>query len=258
MHRRLVFEEPVSRAALWSRRLALFSLTALVVAVLAFRFGTPTLQGLAPILGSYVFVVLAFLLSILAFTRIWRLGHRGVGIAAQGFALALLLLVPAAYLGFRAVTLPFLSDVSTDIAEPPLFSRSSAALAARGGLVPADVPEERRREQRKGYPRILPIVLELPADHAQGIARKAAVNLGWQVLETAAPGGRGGAGRIEAVARSRVLRLPHDITIRVRPRADGSRIDIRSASRIGNFDVGENARLIAAFAQEVELLVETR
>jgi uncharacterized protein (DUF1499 family) len=53
------------------------------------------------------------------------------------------------------------------------------------------------------------------------------------VLESSRPGGRSGAGRIEAVARSRILRTAEDITIRVRPRADGSRIDIRSASRIG-------------------------
>jgi uncharacterized protein (DUF1499 family) len=60
------------------------------------------------------------------------------------------------------------------------------------------------------------------------------------------------------VARSRILRTAEDITIRIRPRADGSRIDIRSASRIGPHDLGVNATRIAAFADEVELLVEMR
>ncbi|MGQ3284797.1 DUF1499 domain-containing protein, partial [Bosea sp. (in: a-proteobacteria)] len=69
---------------------------------------------------------------------------------------------------------------------------------------------------------------------------------------------RSGAGRIEAVARARLLRTAEDITIRMRPRADGSRIDIRSASRIGPHDLGINAARIAAFAEEVELLVESR
>lgn len=258
MHRRLVFEEPISRAAIWSRRLALFSLTVLVFAVLSVRFGTPSLQGLAPILGGYVFVLLALLLAVLAFVRIWREGHRGVGIAAQGFVLAVLLLLPALLAGFQALTLPALADVATDIEEPPIFSRSGVVLAARGGVVPADVTPEIRRVQRRSYPRVLPIVLELPAETAYGLARKAAVNLGWQVLESAAPGGRSGAGRVEAIARSRVLRLPHDIAIRIRPRADGSRVDIRSASRVGPLDLGANARLIAAFQEEMELLVETR
>lgn len=258
MHRRLVFEERVSRAALWSRRLALFGLTVVVLAVVIFRFGQPTLQGLAPIAGAYVFVLLALLLSLVAFVRIWQDGHRGVGIAAQAFALSLLLLLPLGYAGFQLATLPLISDVSTDIVEPPAFSRSRIALAARQGMVPPDQSAEQRKAQRQGYPRALPIVLELPAEIAYDIARKACVNLGWRVLEGAAPGGRSGAGRLDAVARSRVLRLVDDITIRIRPRADGSRIDIRSASRLGGFDLGANARRIAAFEDEVKLLVELR
>ncbi|WP_186420059.1 DUF1499 domain-containing protein [Bosea sp. CS1GBMeth4] len=258
MHRRLVLEEPVSRAALWSRRLALFGLTVVLLAVLVFRFGQPSLERLAPIAGAYVFVLLAFLLSLAAFIRIWQDGHRGVGIAVQAFLLCLLLLAPVAYAGFQLATLPLISDVSTDVDEPPAFSRSRVVLAAREGRVPPDLPGERRRAQRQGYPKALPIVLELPAEVAYDIARKACVNLGWRVLEGAAPGGRSGAGRLDAVATSRVLRLQDDITIRIRPRADGSRIDIRSASRLGGFDFGSNARHIAAFEEEVKLLVELR
>lgn len=258
MHRRLVFEEPVSRAAIWSRRLALFGLTVVVLAVLIFRFGQPSLERLAPIAGAYAFVLVAFLLALAAFVRIWQDGHRGIGIAAQAFLLCLLLLAPVAYAGFQLATLPLIADVSTDVDEPPAFSRSRVALAARGGIVPPDVPSEQRRVQRQGYPKALPIVLELPAETAYEIARKACVNLGWQVLEGAAPGGRSGAGRLDAVARSRLLRLYADITIRIRPRADGSRIDIRSAARLGGFDFGGNARRIAAFEEEVKLLVELR
>jgi uncharacterized protein (DUF1499 family) len=101
-------------------------------------------------------------------------------------------------------------------------------------------------------------VLEVPAEMAFDIARRAAVGVGWQVLESSRPGGRSGAGRIEAVARSRILRISEDIAIRVRPRADGSRIDIRSASRIGSHDLGANAARIAAFMAEVDLLVDAR
>lgn len=189
MHRRLVLEEPVSRAALWSRRLALFGLTVVLLAVLIFRFGKPSVERLAPIAGAYVFVLLAFLLSLAAFVRIWQDGHRGVGIAVQAFLLCLLLLAPVAYAGFQLATLPLISDVSTDVDEPPAFSRSRVALAAREGRVPPDLPAERRRAQRQGYPKALPIVLELPAEIAYDIARKACVNLGWRVLEGRRPAG---------------------------------------------------------------------
>ncbi len=258
MHRRLVLQEPVSRAALWSRRLAWFSVAVLLLTLVVFRMGEPSLQRLAPVAGAYGFVSAALALAIAAFVGIWRSGYRGVGMAAQAFALCLILLVPAGYLGFRYATLPALTDVSTDIDDPPAFSRSRVVLDARAGLVPAEPPAAIRRVQRQAYPKTLPIILELPAEQAFEIARRAALIRGWQVLETSRPGGRSGAGRIEAVARSRLLRLVDDITIRVRPRVDGSRIDIRSASRLGGHDLGGNAARIASFAEEVELLVEAR
>ncbi|KRD96220.1 hypothetical protein ASE63_12310 [Bosea sp. Root381] len=258
MHRRLVFEEPVSRAAVWSRRLAWFSLAVLLLAFLAFRTGEPSLERLAPIAAAYVFVLLALLLSLLAFARIWQSGHRGVGMASGAFVLCVVMLVPAAYAGFQLVTLPALADVSTDIDDPPAFSRSRVALEARAGRVPPDVAPLRRRVQRQAYPKAVPIVLEVPAEIAFDIARRAALARGWQVLESSRPGGRSGSGRIEAVARSRIFHISEDITIRVRPRADGSRIDIRSASRLGPHDLGINAARIAAFADEVDLLVDAR
>jgi len=258
MHRRLVVEEPLSRAALWSRRLAWFALAVLVLAVLIFRMSTPSLQGLAPIATAYGLVLAALVLAVVAMAGIWHSGHRGVGLAAQALALCLVLSAPAAWLGFRYATLPVLADVSTDIEDPPAFSRSRIALDARAGMMPQDVPVQIRRLQRQAYPKALPIVVDLPAEQAFEIARRAALALGWQVLETSRPGGRSGAGRIEAVARSRVLLMVDDITIRIRPRLEGSRIDIRSASRIGPHDLGGNAARIARFAEEVELLTEAR
>ena len=258
MHRRLVFEEPVSRAAVWSRRLAWFSCAVLLLSLLLVRLREPSIEGLAPVAGAYVLVLAALGLAILAFIRIWHSGHRGVGMAAGAMALSLLLLVPAGYVGLRLVTKPALADVSTDIDDPPAFSRSQVALTARAGRVPPDVPPERRRLQRQAYPKAVPILLELPADAAFDLARRAAHGLGWQVLETARPGGRSGAGRVEAIARDRILRFSEDITIRVRPRVDGSRIDIRSASRLGSHDLGVNAARVAAFTDEIDLLMDTR
>ena len=258
MHRRLVFEEPVSRAAVWSRRLAWFSCAVLLLSLLLVRLREPSIEGLAPVAGAYVLVLAALGLAILAFIRIWHSGHRGVGMAAGAMTLSLLLLAPAGYVGLRLVTRPALADVSTDIDDPPAFSRSQAALSARSGRVPPEVPPERRRVQRQAYPKVVPILLEVPAEAAFNLARRAATGLGWQVLETTRPGGRSGAGRVEAVARGRFLRFSEDITIRIRPRVDGSRIDIRSASRLGSHDLGANAARIAAFADEIDLLMDSR
>ncbi len=258
MHRRLVFEEPVSRAAVWSRRLAWFAFAVLLLSLLLVRLREPSIEGFAPVAGAYVLVLAALGLAILAFIRIWHSGHRGAGMAAGALLLSLLLLVPAGFVVLRLVTRPALADVSTDIDDPPAFSRSQIALTARAGRVPPDVPPLRRRLQRQAYPKAVPILLELPAEAAFDLARRAALGLGWQVLETARPGGRSGAGRVEAVARGQILHFSEDITIRIRPRVDGSRIDIRSASRLGRHDLGANAARVAAFADEIELLMESR
>ena len=257
MHRRLVLEDPVSRAAIWSRRLAWFGLTVLVLALVMFR-REPSVPGLAPIAGAYVIVLVALALALVAFVRIWQAGHRGVGMAAGAFLLCLAMLAPAAYAGFRYVTLPPGGDVSTDIDDPPSFSRSTAALKARAGHVPPEMPAEQRKLQRRAYPKAVSIILEVPAEAGFAAAQRAATALRWQVVEAIRPGGRAGAGRIEAIAVNRLTGLVSDITIRIRPRADGSRIDIRSAARLGLHDLGENARRIASFAEEVEIQMETR
>ncbi|MFD0935743.1 DUF1499 domain-containing protein, partial [Methylobacterium trifolii] len=156
-----------------------------------------------------------------------------------------------AYAALRGLRLPPLTDISTDVDNPPAFSRSRAAFAARDGRYPPDPGPDSRERQRVAYPQIAPLTLDIDADQAFELARKAAVNRRWQIVEAIRPGGRVGNGRIEAVSRSLLLNLPDDVTVRVRPRADGARIDVRSASRLGPRDFGVNADRIRAYLDEV-------
>jgi len=48
------------------------------------------------------------------------------------------------------------------------------------------------------------------------------------------------------------LRFRDDITIRVRPAASGSRVDVRSRSRVGRDDLGANAARIRRFLRELQ------
>jgi uncharacterized protein (DUF1499 family) len=253
--RRLILEEPVSRAALWARRVALFALAATLLAALLVRTDrVETEPGLAALAAGLGLAVVAVLLAFAAFVRIWTEGSRGLGLAVRGLLVALLVLGYPLFLAARALTLPALTDVSTDIDNPPAFSRSRAALQARDGRVPPDPTPETRARQRAAYARIAPLTLDLAPEEAFEIARRAAANRGWQIIEAVKPGGRIGIGRIEAVARSLVLKLPDDVTVRVRPIADGARIDVRSASRLGPHDLGQNADRIRAYYDEVSRL----
>jgi uncharacterized protein (DUF1499 family) len=250
--RRLIIEEPVSRAALWAPRVAWFALAVTVMAVAVIRFGLVELMpGVAALVAGLFLAVEAAGLALFAFVRIWMEGRRGLGMAIRGLVLALLILGYPGYFAVRALIRPPLNDISTDIDDPPTFSRSRAALEARGGRIPPDVAPEARRLQRQAYPQIAPLTLDLPAEQVYDLVRRAAQSRGWQIIEAARPGGRVGLGRLEAVDRTFLLRLPDDITVRIRPRADGARIDVRSASRIGQHDLGQNAQRIQRFLEEV-------
>jgi uncharacterized protein (DUF1499 family) len=223
--------------------------------VLLIRFERIDYQSGFIVLGAGLAVALVAVgMSLIAFVRIWQEGRRGLGSAIKGLMIASLVLAYPAWFAVKAVTLPPINDVATDTDDPPSFSRSQAALGVRGGRLPPDVAPEAREAQRAAYVQIAPLTLDLAPDEAFALVRKAAANLGWQVIEAVPPGGRVGTGRLEAVDRTPLLRLPDDITVRIRPRADGTRIDIRSASRMGTHDLGTNAKRIRAFLEEASNL----
>jgi uncharacterized protein (DUF1499 family) len=253
--RHLILEEPYSRPAKWSPMLAWFALAVTVMAVLLIRFGRIDYDaGFVALGGGLVAAVLAVGMSVIGFVRIWQEGRRGLGSAIKGLVIASLVLAYPAWLTVKAVTLPAIKDVATDTDDPPAFSRSRAALDARRGLIPPDVSPEAREMQREAYVQIAPLTLDIGPEEAFALVRKAADNLGWQVIEAVPPGGRRGTGRLEAVDRTMFLKLPDDVTVRIRPRVDGTRIDIRSASRMGAHDFGTNAKRIRTFLEEASNL----
>lgn len=253
--RRLIIEEPVSRPAKWAPMLAWFALAVTVMCVLLIRFGQIDYQSGFVALGAGLAIAgVAVAMSFMGFVRIWQEGRRGLGSAIKGLVIAILVLAYPAWFAVKAVTLPPINDVTTDTEDPPVFSRSRAALDARGGRVPPDVGSAVREMQREAYVQIAPLTLDLAPAETFALVRKAAENLGWQVIEAVPPGGRIGSGRLEAVDRTFLLKLPDDVTVRIRPRADGTRIDIRSASRIGTHDLGANAQRIRDFLEEVSNL----
>ena len=54
-------------------------------------------------------------------------------------------------------------------------------------------------------------------------------------------------GRIEATDTTRFFGFKDDVVVRVKPEGAGSRVDVRSLSRVGKSDVGKNASRIRAY-----------
>jgi uncharacterized protein (DUF1499 family) len=257
--RRLILEEPYSRSAIWSRRLAVFALAVAAIAVLLARLAAAEPAGILAVLGaSLVLACLAGLLATTAAVVIWRTGRRGAGGAFTGFLLALALLAYPAWLSWRAIRLPMIDDVSTDLETPPSYLRSVKALEARAWRTPPPPSAEMRDAQRRAYPNVQPILVDMPLDAAYQLALQAAKARGWRIIDAIPPSVREDVGHIDASAKSLFFGFPDDIAIRIEPTANQSRIDIRSSSRVWRHDFGDNARRIANFAEEAQQMARAK
>jgi len=256
--RHVIIEEPYSNAALWSRRLAVFALAVAAIAIGLARAGLEPVAVFAVVGSAVVIASLAVLCASAAFVSIWQTGRKGVGISFVGLLLGLLLLAYPAYLAAQAIYLPVLNDVSTDIDDPPAFSQSHKALAARHGFVPPSISAAVRSQQVDRYPDVQPLTLDVEADQAYRIVLRAIAAEHWTIIDETPPGRRSGQRHIDAIANGLVFGFPDDVTIRLRPLAGQTRIDIRSASRVGRHDLGANARRIKTFIAEANSQSEAK
>lgn len=268
--RRLDFDEPVSRLAIWAKALAKVALALALVAIVAahargglarffavltFRPGPSPDPGLGLfiLLAALAVAALALALAFGAALSIWVRGRRGVGrIFATVFLLALLLPYPA-WLYFSAGEPPFLADISTNIDDPPAFSDTTTARAGRGGWTPAPIERARRDAQATAYPEVRPIALDLETSEAFKAALDAVGQLRWTLVEAIRPGGPARPeGHIEALAYSPALKLPVAIVIRVRPGQEETRVDMRAVTRYLPNDLGGGAALIGKLSDALE------
>jgi uncharacterized protein (DUF1499 family) len=147
---------------------------------------------------------------------------------------------------YQARGAPPIHDITTDTANPPRFVdvlplRKSAPnrVDYEGAAVAA--------QQHKAYPDIAPARLSLTPSAALERALAVAKSLGWEIV-AAVPAER----RIEATDTTRFMGFKDDIVIRVTPDGAGSRVDVRSVSRVGRGDFGANATRVRAFLKRLQ------
>jgi uncharacterized protein (DUF1499 family) len=243
-------DEPKSKLAAWSGRLGLFALVVAALSIIILRSG---LLEVGPALATFgaalVFAALAILLAFASFVVIWRQGLSGLGYALLGMLLGILLLAYPSYLGYRASKLPAISDITTDPANPPRFD-VLARLRPRGRIdYPGAAIAER---QRAAYPDIVPLQLDVPPKTAYDVALAVATKRKWLLIDSRPPAASRRDGSIEAVARTPIMGFRDDVVIRVTPLGQGTRVDVRSASRYGTHDFGANAARLRALLEDID------
>ena len=184
----------------------------------------------------------ALVLALLALVLALRSAKRRVCIVAIA-ALVLAVLVGALplTLWLKVGEVPRIHDISTDTVNPPRFV---AILPLRQGVpnstnYTADVAAL----QKKGYPDIGPVSLAMAPPQALKAVEQVARSIGWEIV-TVDPLEL----RVEATATSLLFGFKDDVVIRVAAAGAGSRVDLRSLSRVGRSDFGVNAKRVRAFS----------
>ena len=221
------------------------TLLLLLLAGPAYRIGLPL--GMAFMLlqvAAYVGLGLAALAAAAAVFAYRRQRWTHTGIAAAALVLALIAFVVPYSWQRRAAAAPPIHDISTDLDNPPAFD---AIVPLRSEAPnPLERSLEVAAQQRRAYPDLQPVTLSTPPEQAFAAALAAVRARGWEIVSEDSR-----AGRIEATDTTRWFGFKDDVVIRLTPWGAGTRVDVRSVSRVGIGDAGTNARRIEAFLDDL-------
>jgi uncharacterized protein (DUF1499 family) len=251
MQRRRFLEPPRSLLAVWARRLAIFSIPVVLLAIVIARAGSFDVEPALVTFGAgLALAVLAILLAIAALVMIWIDGRTGAGSAFAAIAISVLLLAYPAYLGTKAYRLPSINDITTDPNDPPRLE-AAQRLRTRAANSTAYPGPAVYQKQTVAYPDVAPLSLDVPPQTAYDTAYAIVTKRKWAIVD-ARPPQPNREGIIQAVARTPIMGFRDDVVLRIRAAGAGSRVDARSASRYGFHDFGANATRLINLLNDID------
>lgn len=232
----------MKRMVITACAIAAASLLLLLLAGPSYQAGLLSLPAAFTVLRWAAYVGLAAIAAGSG-AALWTYRRR----ALVPFALSVVALIAAAVsvavpAGWQWIAgrVPAIYDVSTDLENPPVFEAVLSARDATANPIERTIDLDDR--QRTGYPDIAPVTLAGTTDQVFDRALAVAQDNGWSIVTADKA-----TGRIEATATSRWFGFTDDVVVRLTPWGAGTRIDVRSVSRVGTSDYGSNARRIRRF-----------
>lgn len=226
---------------------AVVALLLLAAAGPTYRIGLLSIPSAFALLAGAAFVgIAAMVLALIGGAWAYRRHARS----------ALALAIVSGIAGLAAFAIPFqwqnaarsvppIHDVTTDLENPPTYQ---AVLALRADAPNTlDRPADLAQQQRTGYPELAPITLPMPSEQVFDRALAVAQDAGWEIVTADKS-----AGRIEATDTTRWFGFKDDVVVRLTPWGSGTRVDVRSVSRVGGSDIGTNARRIRRFLDALQ------
>lgn len=239
----------------WLARIALTAaaITAALVAFAPIGFRLRLLPLGAIFLGILKYAVFlgaaALVLLIVRQVFVWTTGKKGGGRTALAALILMIAILAVPVINLAETVrsgLPSIHDITTDIDNPPAFV---AALALRGPNANSTHYDAAQTGalQKKAYPDIVPLSFDKPPADVFSQALATAKAQGWTIVASVPE-----EGRIEASDTTLFFGFTDDIVIRIQPSGAGSRLDIRSESRVGVSDLGKNAARIRGFLKALK------
>ena len=189
--------------------------------------------------------VIGLLLGAVALLRLRKTGH-APGAAVAGTGISAMSSLYLGYLVALSFILPRIHNISTDIEDPPEFTMA-ASLRGEGDNPLFYDSEVIGPVQREAFPGLGPLELDLPPRRVYELARGALLDMGLELVREAPE-----QGEIEAVATTFWFGFKDDVVVRLRATDPGTRMDVRSVSRVGIGDFNANADRISEIIERVE------
>ncbi|MEX0941364.1 MAG: DUF1499 domain-containing protein [Pseudomonadales bacterium] len=237
----------------WWTRLLLVSAIVAVVLLLAgplgYKFGVSGLQpSLISLLLALVTAIVVFLVSlvmVMVASKSGLVSNRKWLLVTLGIALVpLIVMVPQIH---TARSVPPIHDITTDTENPPTFDAVVAlrinamnSLEYGAGMSPTELATL----QQQAYPEVVTLSSDLSFDDAVARAVEVLSVQGLEVVNVDPD-----KGIVEAVATTFWFGFKDDVVVRVTATPQGSLVDLRSVSRVGQSDLGANAARILKFLE---------
>jgi len=242
-----IAHRPLSRVAFGGFVLALIAGLMLPLAGIGYRLGWWDFRP-----GLTVFQWAAYGGAAAAVLSLFGLFLTRSGSPRRGFSLAvigLLVGLVVTWIPWQwwqvVKRVPMIHDITTDTETPPAFVAILSLRAGAPNTAEYGGPEL-AAQQRTGYPNLRPLTLEAPPTQAFTHALAVAREMGWEIAASEPAGGR-----IEATDTTFWFGFKDDVVVRITPAGSGSRIDVRSVSRVGKSDIGTNAKRISEYLGRV-------
>ena len=214
-------------------------------------------SGLKGVAGAFLLGIVAILIGLVQELRVRK--STTPPLRARRWVGMLVALVYVGWIGtffVKALTVPAIHDVSTDLANPPAFQTLQLRADNLDNVPGADdlkmrglTPGQRwAMVHQKDYGDIRSVRVNEPVPMVVAKAERLAKARGWDVAISMPA-----EGRLEATETSAFFQFKDDVVLRVRPSdtGEGSIVDMRSVSRVGQSDLGMNAKRVRSFLADL-------